>query len=44
MIGLPVLIAMIALKIVVDVGFVVGVTPQMMPTGSATYVKPLWSS
>ncbi|CAC5594721.1 Uncharacterised protein [Staphylococcus aureus] len=40
MIGFPVLIAIIALKIVVDVGFVVGVTPQITPIGSATYVNP----
>jgi hypothetical protein len=36
MIGFPVLIAIITLKIVVDVGFVVGVTPQITPIGSAT--------
>jgi acyl-CoA reductase-like NAD-dependent aldehyde dehydrogenase len=36
---IPVLIAIITLKIVVDVGFVVGVTPQITPIGSATYVK-----
>lgn len=34
-IGLRVLIAINALNIVVDVGFVTGVTPQTTPTGSA---------
>ncbi len=32
--------AIIALKIVVDVGLVVGVTPQTTPTGSAISIKP----
>ena len=40
MIGLRVLMAMIALNIVVDVGFVTGVTPATTPTGSAMYVIP----
>src|SRR5690606_738829 len=43
-IGLRVLRAMSALKIVVDVGFVTGVTPQMTPTGSAISVMPVSSS
>src|SRR5574340_90640 len=40
MIGLRVLIAIIDLKIVVDVGLVVGVTPQITPTGSAISTMP----
>ena len=32
------------LKIVVDVGFVVGVTPHTTPTGSAISIKPVCSS
>ncbi len=39
-IGLRVFKAIIALKIVVDVGLVVGVTPQTTPTGSAISIKP----
>ena len=44
MIGLRVLSAMSALKIVVDVGLVTGVTPQITPTGSAISVMPVSSS
>ena len=43
-IGLRVLSAMSDLKIVVEVGLVTGVTPQMTPTGSAISVMPVSSS
>ena len=43
-IGLRVFSAMSALKIVVEVGLVTGVTPQTTPTGSAISVMPLSSS
>ena len=43
-IGLRVFSARSALKIVVDVGFVTGVTAQTTPTGSAISVMPLSSS
>ncbi|MNR38695.1 hypothetical protein D3C85_1568180 [compost metagenome] len=39
MIGLRVLIAISALKMVVDVGFVTGVIPMIIPTGSAIFWK-----
>jgi hypothetical protein len=44
MIGLRVLSASSALKIVVEVGLVTGVTPQITPTGSAISTMPLMSS
>ena len=40
MIGFRVLMAISALKIVVEVGLVTGVTPAMTPTGSAILVIP----
>ena len=40
MIELRVLRAISALKMVVEVGLVVGVTPQITPTGSAIEIKP----
>ncbi len=40
MIGLRVLIEISALNIVVDVGFVTGVTPAITPTGSAISMMP----
>src|SRR3954467_15755513 len=43
-IGLRVLSAISDLKMVVDVGFVTGVTSQMTPTGSAISVMPVSSS
>ena len=43
-IGFLVFNAIIDLKIVVEVGFVVGVTPQTTPTGSAISINPFWTS
>ena len=43
-IGLRVFKAINDLKIAVEVGFVVGVTPQITPTGSAIFVKPVIGS
>ena len=44
MIGLRVFKAINDLKIAVEVGFVVGVIPQITPTGSAINVNPVTSS
>ena len=44
MMGLRVLMAMSALKIAVEVGFVTGVMPAMTPTGSAISVIPVIGS
>ena len=43
-IGLRVFKAISDLKTVVDVGFVVGTTPQITPTGSAIAIRPSDSS